>query len=107
MTSKLTAFLKALNDQELCLFYYYRYTEFLPDSQLKIDDEIQRRNLQTSIMRKPEKLALIKENTSPQCKKCGSERFTTQVITEIKVGKFAQNENTYTEIKCSLCNKIN
>ena len=106
MATKLSSFLKELNNQELHLFYYYRENEFLPGSQDQVDAEIRKRNLQLSITAKPVKLEIVEGNASALCKKCGSPKFLAQSKKEIKVGKFARNESVYMEYKCSLCNKI-
>ncbi|MFZ1635974.1 MAG: hypothetical protein WBP43_10330 [Chitinophagales bacterium] len=106
MATKLSSFLKELSNQELHLFYFYRYNEFLPGSQAQIDAELRKRNLQLNITAKPVKLEIVEGNATAQCKKCGSTRFIAQLKTEIKVGKFARDESVYKEYKCSLCNKI-
>ena len=106
METKLSTFLKTLTNYELQVFYYYRYTEFLPESQALIHAELRKRNLQFNSTLKPAKLASIGGDIAPQCKICGSTNFIYQIKTEIKVGKFAQNETNYYESKCRLCNNI-
>lgn len=106
MATKLSTFLKELSNQELNLFYHYRYNEFMPGSQAQIDAEIQKRNLKFNIKEEPVKLEIIEGHPYAQCKKCGSTKFLSQLKKEINVGKFARDESVYNEYKCSLCNKI-
>ena len=107
MNLKLIEFLKQLDDNELQVFFYYRYKEFLPDSRSLIDSELKIRNLNSEELTTPAKLkSELKLNTTI-CKRCGSQRFIGHQTKEIKVGKFAADEVVYNEVKCMLCNKLN
>lgn len=103
------SFLNKLSDIELAYFYQYRFNEFIPDTQHKIDNELIKRNIDKRLI--PEK---IKNHTfninidSLFCPFCGSEKYT---IEKYKVQKY-YGKGFIAEVErekfiCNVCNYQN
>ena len=70
-------FLHELSDNELAIFFWYRYEGFLAKSKMKIDSELEKRklsreNLQSLLNTKLDKASSIDGET---CPRCGSDKL--------------------------------
>ncbi len=104
--NKLKDFLSGLSDQELAIFFEYRYHTFLENSKKMIDGEIASRNLSS------EQLSLLKDRKlncelSKEircCQRCGSDKlFVETDYTEMPVSEVASAEIATDSYRCRLC----
>lgn len=97
----LTEFLQNLTDKELAFFSKYRRTEFMPESQEKIQSEIESRNLtelNITELTKP-----IEQMDLNNCHRCGSNLFQEIKKTELRSTRYGGYEVEINSRKCRIC----
>ncbi|MBC7000852.1 hypothetical protein [Cytophaga sp. FL35] len=97
----LKEFLQNLTDREIAFFFKYRRTELMPESQEKIQSEIENRNLTDFAL--AELTKPIGETELENCPRCGSNLFQEIKETELRSTKYGGYEVEINSRKCRIC----
>jgi len=90
-----------MSDRELAFFFNYRRTEFMAESQNKIQLELQKRNL--TEFKISELISISIEPTEENCPRCRSNNFMEITDTELRNTKYGGYEVEINSRKCRIC----